>query len=280
MPKHVPKVGHVTASMEPSNFHMTNTITEKSPSTDLIILLAKSAARVNALIAGGLIGLLGVIIGGLLVWLVLWRVPPQPSPPLPAATSVASEPSLSNENILKGARMFNLRGQANAPVTLVLFSDLNCPFCKQIAQEVLPSLIQEFVNSGQVSLTYRHLPILGNDSIRLATALECAGQQRTSAFWGLHDHIYLSPPETSFEDAALGRWVEAAGLNASTFGDCLMSPITRKEVENDLAVGRALNIAGTPTLFINGKRLVGAVPYTMLKESILSALRDVTKAKS
>jgi len=266
---------------------MTDTTTEQSPSAELIVLLAQSAARVNALIAGGLIGLLGVLIGGLLVWLVLWRTSPNliasqpllPSPPLPAATSVAAEPSLSNETVLKGARMFNLRGQANASVALVLFSDLHCPFCKQMAQEVLPLLIQEFVNSGQVSLTYRHLPILGNDSIRLATALECAGQQRASAFWELHDHVYLSPPEISFEDTALARWAETAGLNAGTFRDCLVSPTTRKDVEDDLAVGRALNVAGTPTLFINGKRLVGAVPYAMLKESILSALRDVTKGK-
>lgn len=254
---------------------MTDTTIEKPPTTELLILLARSAARVNALIAGGLISLLGVLIGGLMVWLLLGRATPSAIilPPSPSATPIASAPDLNNEAILKGARVFNLQGQANAPVTLVLFSDLHCPFCKQIAQDVLPTLIQEFVANGQVSLTYRHFPILGADSVRLATALECAGQQRSNAFWELHDHVYSSDPNTALDDTALARWADLVGLNANTFRDCLTSPSTRKDIEGDLALGRTLNVTGTPTMFINGKRLVGAVPYTLLKENIQAALR-------
>jgi protein-disulfide isomerase len=135
-------------------------------------------------------------------------------------------------------------------------------------------LLADYLPTDQVAVTFRHYPFLGDESIRTALAMECAGMQ--DRFWPYHDLVFAdTPTESSSEgvDARLARWANTVKLDSAAFTACLGDPATRTFVESDLNAGRTLRVQGTPTIFINGKRLIGNVPYDYLKSAIDEALR-------
>lgn len=187
---------------------------------------------------------------------------PQPTvlPDVDAAETVAGAPDY--------ARL----GEANAPVKVVIFADPQCPFCKQSALGSEAQLVAEFVASGKVSLIYRHFAFLGPDSAVIAAAMECAGRQ--GKFWPFHERVFAeqAAENAGQADARVVGWATLAGLDLGKFETCRMDPAARARVEADAAVGRKLGVAGTPTLFVNGRRLVGALPYDMVKSAVEFAL--------
>ena len=101
--------------------------------------------------------------------------------------SASQEPPAVDKNAIT-ARPANRLGDANAPVTIVEFADFQCPFCGRHHQTVEPSLIKEYVDTGKVSLVYKHLPFLGQESAFVAVAAECAADQ--GKFWQYHDYLF------------------------------------------------------------------------------------------
>jgi protein-disulfide isomerase len=195
----------------------------------------------------------------------------QPATVQPLAAIVAAEPTVTQT--LQGARSGLRTGSADALVQLVLFEDGQCPFCKKLSDEVIARVISESVGAGEIAVTYRHYPFLGPESDTLAVAMECAGQQ--NRFWPFHDLIFADQqPENTgaMDQARLEALATGAQLDSATFAACLADPASRAAVDADLSLGRKLGVRGTPTLFVNGKRLVGAVPYEFVRSAIDDAL--------
>ncbi len=148
-----------------------------------------------------------------------------------------------------------IRGAANAPVTLVEFSDFHCPFCKQ----VLPTLTQLLARyPGKVRLVFRDFPIdsLHPQARRAAEAARCAQDQ--GKFWEYHDLLFANAPQASPEE--LGRFAQQVGLDLAKFEPCLSGGLHRAAVQRDIEDGTRLGVDGTPAFFINGRPLSGAQP--------------------
>lgn len=195
----------------------------------------------------------------------------------PQSTSL---PVANVTDTLAGARESMRLGRADAPVQIVLFADPQCPFCKQSALGTEPQIVEQFVKRGQASLVYRHFTFLGPESQRIAVAMECAGEQGGDRFWSFHQQVFERQfPENSGQanEAALAGWANAAGLDASQFKACVAKPEIQQRVDLDTAAGRKLGVLGTPTLFINGKPMPGAVPFDFVKTTIEQQLTEATR---
>ncbi len=148
-----------------------------------------------------------------------------------------------------------VRGHPDAPVTIVEFSDFQCPYCVRARPTV--NRVQE-VYGDQVRFAFRHFPLAFHDQAQKAgEAAACAGDQ--NKFWEMHDRLWESPGQ--LQPAALKEHALALGLDGETFGQCLDSGRHASVVEEDAAAGSQLGVSGTPAFFINGRPLIGAQPF-------------------
>lgn len=147
------------------------------------------------------------------------------------------------------------RGSAEAPVTIVEFSDFKCPFCSR-AQPTLKQLLERY--RGKVKLVYRDYPLeaIHPEARRAAEAARCAQDQEK--FWQYHDLLFSHFPQVGLED--LRQYAKQAGLDAVKFEECLVGGAHRATVQRDIDEGKRLGVAGTPAFFINGRPLSGAQP--------------------
>jgi protein-disulfide isomerase len=146
-----------------------------------------------------------------------------------------------------------VRGSAEAPVTLVEFSDFQCPFCKR-SQATLNQLLERY--PGKLKIVYRDFPLdqLHPQARGASEAARCAGDQ--GKFWDYHDVLFTQAPPLSPD--AMRRYAEQAGLDLVAFDRCLSSGQHRDAVQRDVEEGMRLGVTGTPAFFINGRPLVGA----------------------
>jgi len=154
-----------------------------------------------------------------------------------------------------------VKGPANPIVTIVEFSDFECPFCKQV-QSVLKQIIESY--GRQVRLVFKHLPLEGHrNSLPAARAAYCAAEQ--DRFWQFHDALFtagnLSPPV--FEKIA-----SELGLGLPKFGECLASERSRAAVIRDIEAARLLRIESTPSFVVNGKVINGALSFAEFRKVI------------
>jgi protein-disulfide isomerase len=192
-----------------------------------------------------------------------------------AAPAAEVQADVTVSETLAGARDYTRLGKADAPVQLVLFADPQCPFCKQLALDGERQAIADYVNTGKAAITYRHYAFLGSESTRAAAAMECAGKQGAQAFWAFEAHVFQNQlPENSGQltDARLLDWAKSAGIDLAKLGACLTAGDGATAVQADLQAGTAVGVRGTPVLFVNGHRLVGAVPYDYIKSAIEAEL--------
>jgi protein-disulfide isomerase len=147
------------------------------------------------------------------------------------------------------------RGPAEAPVTVVEFSDYHCPFCKR-AQTTLTQILERY--PGKVRHVYRDFPVdtLHPHAREAAEGARCAQDQ--GKFWDFHDVLFASTPHTTAAD--LRKYAELIGLDGSAFERCLAAGTHRAAVQRDIDEGRRLGVSGTPAFFINGRSLTGAQP--------------------
>ena len=145
-------------------------------------------------------------------------------------------------------------GAAQAPVTIVEFSDFECPYCRR-SVPVLKELLEKY--PGKLKLVYRDFPGPNHQqALTAAQAAQCAAEQ--SRFWEYHDALFTQQvPTTGWDFSALA---EDLGLHQSPFEACMKENRYRDEVLKDLRDGLQLGVTSTPTFFINGRPLVGARP--------------------
>ncbi|HEY2460446.1 MAG TPA: thioredoxin domain-containing protein [Candidatus Acidoferrum sp.] len=154
-------------------------------------------------------------------------------------------------------------GDPNAPITLVEFSDFQCPVCRSL-HDVLRGLL---ANYPQVRVVFKDFPIevLHPWARTAAIAGRCAYQQDPKAFWKMYDAIYDSQELISTENAwtKMAEFAGKAGLNADAFRVCMASPEAGAAIDASRANGQRLEVNSTPTMFVNGRRLIGADPRTL-----------------
>lgn len=172
---------------------------------------------------------------------------------------------------------FPIKGNKNAKVTVVEFADLRCPYCEQFFTNTEPQLEADYVNTGKIKFAFRQYAFLGPASTVAANAVECANEQ--GKFWDMHDYFYKNqPPETDTSMYTTDKLTQVAGtlgMDTTKFQSCLTANTYSKNVTDDFNAGQQGGVTGTPSFFINGSLIVGAVPYDQLKTAI-----DAELAKS
>jgi protein-disulfide isomerase len=156
-----------------------------------------------------------------------------------------------------------LLGDPKAPITLVEFSDFECPVCRSL-HDVLRGLLP---NYPQLKVIFKDFPIeaLHPWARTAALAGRCAYQQDPKAFWKLYDLIYDSQDLISAANAydKVSDFASKSGLNTDTFKSCLGSSQAATEVDASLANGNQIEVRSTPTVFVNGRRIVGSDPHVL-----------------
>ena len=162
-------------------------------------------------------------------------------------------------------------GTAGAPVVLVEFSDFQCPYCKQEATMLRENLLNAYPK--QVRLYFKEFPLeaIHPWSRAGAMAARCVYQQNANTFWDYHDWAFGHQAEITpenFKDKVM-EWAKGQkSLDVLQLGQCIDSKATSAEVDKTLAEGRALEVGGTPTLFINGRRIPNVVDWPTLRAII------------
>jgi len=162
-------------------------------------------------------------------------------------------------------------GTAGAPVAMVVFSDMQCPHCKGEAEMLRQNLIQNYPT--QVRLYFKDYPLesLHPWAKAAAAAGRCVFQQGNEAFWEYHDWIFAHQESLTVEnlkDQILGWAKGAKNVDAVKLGACIESKSTMAEVDAEMQQGQELAITGTPTMFVNGRRIPQTIDWPNLKNMI------------
>lgn len=170
------------------------------------------------------------------------------------------------------------RGEADAPVTMVEFTDYQCPYCRQHVYETLPEVLKAYVDTGKLRYVVRELPIvrIHPQAFKAAEAARCAGAQ--GKYWEMHDLLFHN--QNSFKREDLAGYAEGLGLDLERFSQCLDEGEEATVVREDLKAGRLAGVRGTPTFFlgltqsatpgmVNATRVIrGAQPFSAFQEVI------------
>ena len=171
-----------------------------------------------------------------------------------------------------------LRGDPKAPVTIVEFSDFQCPYCKTV-QPTLKDLLTKY--NGRVKLSFRDFPVrsLHPQAEAAAEAARCAEEQ--GKFWEYHDALFAD--QSKLDAAGLTSTARSLGLDEKSFQSCLASGKFKAQIETDLQDGSKAGVAGTPGFFVNGVFINGSQPQAEFEKVIdgelaATANRNSTRA--
>ncbi|MDX1688476.1 MAG: thioredoxin domain-containing protein [Candidatus Promineifilaceae bacterium] len=180
--------------------------------------------------------------------------------------SAAPTPASFSENIA-GAR-----GNADAPVTIVEFTDYQCPYCSSHAEQVLPQIVEQLIETGDVYYILKDLPL---DNIHpraraAATAARCAGEQ--DAYWSMHDALFENQARWSQPENApaeiFNELADELELDGEAFSACLDSGRYDEEIEANFNEARTLGIGGTPYFFVDGYPIPGTQPFELFEYAV------------
>ncbi len=161
-------------------------------------------------------------------------------------------------------------GTPNAPVVLVLFSDFECPHCREEARVLRQNLLSAYPK--QVRLYFKDYPLtqIHAWAKNASIAGRCIFRQNPAAFWEYHDWIYEHQQEINAQnlrDKVL-EWAKAKDIDALQLSRCMDTRATEAEVDKSIAEAKALQVRATPTLFVNGRRMEGGAAWPQLREII------------
>lgn len=190
-------------------------------------------------------------------------------PPVPNDPGEAYPPAVLTTEVDNNRD--HILGNKNAKVTIVEYSDFECPFCQRHEPTVKQALT-EFPND--VRLVYRHYPLtaIHPNAQKGAEASECAAKLGgDTAFWKMHDELFAAQA-TGQSNEVFVQLAKKIGLNESAFKTCLDSGEMAGRVNEDVASGNDSGVQGTPATYVNGQGVDGgAVPYSVLKAALQAA---------
>ena len=173
-------------------------------------------------------------------------------------------------------------GNENAKVTVIEFSDYQCPFCRKYWVESYPQLKEDYIDTNKIKYVFRDFPLNFHPSAPLASiAGNCVREQKgNEGYFEFHDIAFseqakLGQGTIQFSEDDVMSWVnQIDGIDKNKFGTCYNDPAQKAEIDADFAAGAKAGVSGTPSFFINGKLLVGAQPYSIIKAEIERALNE------
>lgn len=169
-------------------------------------------------------------------------------------------------------------GNPDAPITIIEFSDFQCPFCARFHVQTLPSLLEEYIDQGKVKLVFRDFPIqsIHPNALPASVAAECANEQ--GQFKAMHDMLFENQKQWSNQETVdalsmFSQYATQIGLVQETFDSCLASGKYIEEIRKDLEDGRSYDVTGTPGFFVGNDEvgyveLKGAQPFESFKKVI------------
>jgi len=161
-------------------------------------------------------------------------------------------------------------GTPGAPVVIALFSDFQCQYCKQEGEALRRDLLKTFPT--QVRVYFKDFPLtqIHPWAMPAAVAGRCVFRQKPAAFWDFHDWAFARQSELTEQnfDARFDEFARTKGLDTAVLKACREGGTARREVERSMAEGRALGVTSTPTLFINGRKIGGYLPFENLKQIV------------
>ena len=169
-------------------------------------------------------------------------------------------------------------GNPDAQITIIEFSDFQCPFCARFHIQTLPSILEEYIDQGKVKLVFRDFPIqnIHPNALPASAAAECANEQ--GKFKEMHDRLFENQKEWSGQETAnavslFSQYASEIELEQEIFDACLTNGKYIEEIRNDLNDGRAYGVSGTPGFFIGNDQigyveLKGAQPFESFKKII------------
>ena len=187
-------------------------------------------------------------------------LPTNPTPPA-APTPSYDPPSADDDAFL---------GEKDAPVTIIEFTDYQCPYCGRHFSQTMGQIKSTYVDTGKVKYVVRDYPLNFHPfAQKAAEATECAADQ--GKFWEMHDKLFQN--QTTLDIPSLKTYAGALGLTQSSFDDCLDSGKYASEVQKDLTDGQAVGISGTPGFWVigadgEGEIVSGAVPFANFQAAI------------
>jgi protein-disulfide isomerase len=165
-------------------------------------------------------------------------------------------------------------GGAKAPITVIMFSDYQCPFCKR-GEDVIDKVMETY--GDKVRLVFRDYPLPMHPQARpAADAANCAHQQ--GKFWEYHAKLFNN--QSKLADSDLKGYAKELGLDEAKFAKCLTDKPYKAAIDKDVADGSKIGVNGTPAFFINGRMLSGAQPFEKFKEIIDEELAAKAPAKT
>ncbi len=229
----------------------------------VLLVVRRSHVRTTAVVAVG-------VVAGLVLFLAARGLLParSDSEQLDAeATALAWEQAPRFEIAVEGRPA---RGNEDAAVTLVEFTDYGCPHCRRFAAEVLPEILRQY--GEEMRHVARHFPIpaLTPNGLMAAQAAECAYKQ--GYFWDYRDILMRGPSKLSEEQ--LREHATATGLQLDAFEQCVQDAVIRQTVERDILDAWNYGVTGTPTFFINGRRFRGYRSYPEFAAYIQFAIAE------
>ena len=190
------------------------------------------------------------------------------------------------KNLVLSVKDDPFKGSPTARVTLIEFSDYQCPFCARHVRETLPQIERDYIATGKVKYVFRDFPLtaLHKQALKAAEAANCAGVQEK--YWDMHDRLFRNTQAMAIKD--FEEHARAIGLDMDSFRQCLERAMTAKEIQEDLAEGQRARVTGTPSFFMgltdpNGltvtplKMLRGARPYRDFQEALDSLLAPTSQ---
>ncbi|MGH3547770.1 MAG: DsbA family protein [Pseudonocardiaceae bacterium] len=165
-------------------------------------------------------------------------------------------------------------GLPDAPVVISEWGDFQCPFCRAYTLNTEPSLVRQYVDSGQVRVEWHDFAYLGPESLLAARAARAAGRQ--AKFWQYHDALYRQQGRENsgaITDASLTATARGLGLDVARFQRDYADPAIAAQVNVDRELGSALGVTGVPSFVVGGQMIVGAEPLATFHQ-VIDAVRD------
>lgn len=185
----------------------------------------------------------------------------------PSAAAPSPSPTVDFEDLIDDTDY--IKGDENAPVTIIEWSDFECPFCVRFYDQTLSSIDEKYIQTGKVRLVYKDFPLsFHQQAQKAAEAAQCAGDQ--GKYYEMHDMLFESG--VSGGVASFKAYATNLGLNSAQFNNCLDSGKYYDEVQDDMKQGAAAGVRGTPGFLVNGQLVSGAQPFSVFEQVIEAAL--------